>query len=156
MTTIAWDGKYLAADSRETSAGCAMPVAEPKIKKLGDVYVACAGPAEIIEEFEQWVAGGRNPDETPAEPEGDDGFQAFVFEADGRMMSYTDEMKAFPCPAGFAIGSGWKSAMTLMSIGLSAEQAVKTICEKNLDVYTGLPVVVVEPKITQRKRTRKN
>lgn len=152
MTTIAWDGKFLAADSQETTDGIALKCTEPKIRKIGDVFVACAGDSGTIAEFERWVEGGRLEEDTPSLDE-KESFAAFVLEKSGKMVSYEEEMKPFVVPIPYAIGSGWKAALTLMVSGMSSVEAIETICDKRLDVYTSGPVQVVE--IPPRKQKRK-
>lgn len=136
MTTIAWDGKILAADTQTTCA--AYKTNYRKISVINDRYaVAVAGEIQNINIFNDWIKNGldsANP------PKLENSFGAilvdkesgFVYEVDNNGIPYKSENPFI------ARGSGEQAAMALMSIGKSAVEAVEITAD--IDIYTGKPV----------------
>lgn len=133
MTTIAWDGKTLAGDTRSTAGGFAYQTT--KVFKLPDgrLYGAC-GAAEEGEAVLQWlVLGGDKPQVKD--------FCAILIE-DGKCFRLEDKLIKFQVDSPFhAIGSGRDYAMAAMHYGKNAREAVELACV--YDVYTGIPITSV-------------
>ena len=136
MTTIAWDGKTLAADGQVTIGDSGiMTLKRQKIfKKIGIFDVlAFAGSLEPVEEFLEWA---KNPEEG-VPPEGEytvifvvDGVLAFSHMTTPITNSITigkGEIDAWGSGANFAIGA--------MHAGKTAIQAVNIAIK--CDAFTG-------------------
>lgn len=130
MTTIAWDGKTLAADTRNTSGG--MPWVGIKAYRLSDGRLfAGSGSTEDSEAAMHWLENGDN------KPTVKD-FSAILIE-NGECFRLEDKLVKIPVHAPFhACGSGRDYAMAAMHMGKSAREAVEFACL--YDVYTGMPV----------------
>lgn len=132
MTTIAWDGKTLAADSQMTRSGIQYGEVN-KIVKLSDGrYFACCGKSTDTVLVVEWL-NERKPKE---KPEVDDGFAAIIVDTSTGVATelYYDLIEDY-CPPIAAQGSGWHIALTAMTLGKSAVEAVETAIQ--LDVYSG-------------------
>lgn len=131
MTTCAWDGKSLAADSRGTSAGC--PFINTKAYRLKDGRLyAGSGDAQDCTAVRLWLeSGGEKPTVKD--------FVAMVIGADGSIWRYEDKLVPFQINQPFhAIGSGRDYALAAMHMGKTAREAVELACV--YDVYTGPPI----------------
>lgn len=81
MTTVACDGKTLAADSM-TSAGGQLVGYQPKVKRTPDGRVfACCGPSADGIKFARWLCDGGE------EPKLTDDFSAMVLTPEGRCFT---------------------------------------------------------------------
>lgn len=140
MTTIAFDGKMLAADSQAQGDHMIMP----NVKKLhlvnNNAFIAVTGILAVGMQFIDWYQingpykDGHPTCDLPINWEEN----AFYVLLPSGAWKYEN---AFPIPlrAGTANGSGIFIARTAMHLGRDAHEAVKVACE--LDVYTGPPVV---------------
>lgn len=134
MTTIAYDGKTLAADSL---ACCSFKVQQPfnKIHDTGSHLVALAGNYSVSLEWVEWFKSGFE-----GEKDFKDGLQgAFVVDkSTGFLTVYPQEGK-YPSeqPSNYpnAIGSGEQFAMGAMLAGATAIEAIKIA--QRLDKGTG-------------------
>lgn len=138
MTTIAWDGRYLAADTRETWDK-SIPTYTRKIEILSpEIIIAYAGTSYIYKEVKEFLMGQRP--KLPKEAKASEAIlilrgDAFNWTMDGSVRIYTPP---------HAIGSGWKYAWTLMQSGKSAVEAVQLTSE--LDIWTNNVVDVYDTK----------
>lgn len=135
MTTVAWDGKTLAADKQATNNGLRATVT--KIWRVGQLLVGGSGSPDFIGEMLHWIERGR---ELPLFPntqrDKDDWQPILVVEADGTLSVY--ERTPFPLrPEGdfHAMGSGRDFAMAAMHLGCDARRAVEVAIE--LDAGSG-------------------
>src|ERR1043165_7097844 len=113
MTTIAWDGKTLAADSRCTAGGFHYEVS--KICRLSDGRIY-AGSGEITdyEQVKSWLDGKTSKPDTKE-------FQAVIVDLTGQLWRIEDKIAPFKVFSRFpAIGSGRDYAMAAMHYGRSA------------------------------------
>lgn len=140
MTTVAWDGKTLAADSRCTSSGLAYNVT--KVWRLSDGRLfGATGTMSYASAVKDWLNG-----EGP-KPEGVKEFTGIRIRwgADSPVIELCDENLCFyaiePELKQFALGSGRDYALAAMALGKSAAEAVELAAR--FDVYTGLPVVTL-------------
>lgn len=132
MTTIAFDGEHIAADSM--LSGAYVDTAE-KIFKISGGYLMMAGSYSEGLIFKKWCK-----DRTKPKPKLDD-FEAL--EIRGKKVMYYDEgIEPIPLKAPAAIGTGCQFAMGAMLAGATAKEAVK-IASK-LDEATGGRIKVVK------------
>lgn len=140
MTTIAWDGKTLAADKR-TSFGC-MHATVTKVHRMPigpyqGALVAGAGPALLIQEMLRWIATGAEPQTFPAANRNEDKCCCILMVTPEGRLLYFDST---PDPMTienekWAIGSGRDFAMAAMFLGKDAIEAV--VIASALDISTG-------------------
>lgn len=121
MTTIAWDGKTLAADTQWTCA-YVQQHSTPKIHTANGIAWGAAGDAGSALLFDEWMRDGRPDDKKPYFDK--DLFVAIVVE-NGKAFRY--EYALIPIPAGrpAATGSGGEIAMGAMMAGATAQRAVE-------------------------------
>lgn len=139
MTTIAFDGKVLAADTQYTSGDFVSGYAN-KIHNLNDgSYLAMSGQIDYVPVFIAWLNGGDKP-ELPADAQ----FTAAHFK-DGNITEYSSSLNGYPGFTPYACGSGESCALTAMKCGKNAIDAVKVACE--MDIFSGGEVtyVVINP-----------
>ncbi|RRD41626.1 hypothetical protein EII18_08430 [Comamonadaceae bacterium OH3737_COT-264] len=139
MTTIAFDGKTLAADCMGDNAGIKRRVV--KIERFGDALLAMTGAHDSAVELREWFKGGADPKDFPASAR-EDVATLIVFLSDG-IFAYGKS----PIPVQFferkcAFGSGRDYAEAAMFLGCDAAKAVEVAC--HFDVYSGLGVVTLE------------
>lgn len=118
MTTIAWDGRSLAAD-RQSSYHC-NPVAKIEHNAYG--LVGASGDFDLGLAVMVWLAGNGPKPAIPS----DATLTVLHVDHDGKARIYHNAL--VPIPAGlpfFAIGSGRDYAMGAMAMGASAEEAVR-------------------------------
>jgi hypothetical protein len=130
MTTIAWDGKTLAADSRATSNG--MPYKAVKIFRLDDGAIfAGSGDYGQVCSVKDWL-------ECPigkSKPAADD-FAGLYVTTNGEAFRLESSLVMLPLHEPFhAIGSGRDFAMAAMHCGRAAREAVEIAIV--YDVFTG-------------------
>lgn len=136
MTTIAWDGKILAAD-RQTNHGDLRQLTQ-KIAVINGSLVAGAGAVPDILELQEWLRRGANPSEFPS-PQRDDETRthAIVVPPKGPAVLYMGGTIPSPVYGRFwALGSGRDFAMMAMHLGKSALQAV--LLAQKFDTASGL------------------
>lgn len=134
MTTIAWDGKTLAIDSKMCSADIIESITIQKLYLDIGEYKAvafCGGYAEALDVID-WLKAGRKDDF----PKGDSGCVLCV-DGKGSLYSYnfTGKGRRILRKGVYADGSGWLLALGAMDAGATAVEAVKIA--GNRDVYTG-------------------
>lgn len=131
MTTCAWDGQTMAADTRGTAGG--MPLCTTKAFRLKDGRLyAASGDAQDAAQVRNWLdSGGDKPDVKD--------FTAMVIGADGSIWRYENKLVPFQILAKFhAIGSGRDYAMAAMHFGKTAREAVEFAAL--YDIWTGAPI----------------
>lgn len=166
MTTIAYDGKTLAADSQTTTmpSGAIMPGSEKKIHRFGDVRFGCAGSAALCQAFVEEIMGS-SPANFSYSKELLKETYVKVLEEHRKFMSNEKAIDKsqfaviaiydeFPdvvvqiSPSGTtslstpcAIGSGGKYALAGMLMGLNAKKAVKLA--RKMDAFTGGKIITL-------------
>lgn len=133
MTTIAWDGKTLAADSRCTSSG--LPYRVNKCCRLSDgMLFAGAGTMSAYDAVRQWLEN-KGP-----RPEALKDFTGLLIDTDSSIWLMDETANRYEIFASFfAIGSGRDFAIAAMALGKSALEAVELA--SRFDVWTGGPLV---------------
>lgn len=120
MTTIAWDGKTLAADTLVTSNGFRTGY-EAKSWREGRLLLGGAGSRTVSLQFRDWVRGGMKG----ACPLTKDIGNVFVIRPDGLGVMWCDDGPFIVGPEPWALGAGEHVALGAMEMGASARRAVK-------------------------------
>jgi ATP-dependent protease HslVU (ClpYQ) peptidase subunit len=137
MTTVAWDGRTMAADRQLTLGGTALPL--KKIFQCGNDFIGCCGSVQESMLFLSWYKDGRDP---ASKPKLDDGFSAMVIQA-GECMRYENLLMPYLINMPFwASGSGADYALGAMAAGKSAQEAVEIAIR--FDTSSGLGIDVLE------------
>lgn len=136
MTTIATDGKTMAADGYVITATDTIVETEArKITRLKDGrIVGVAGRISDLYTLAKWLNNGMEGERPEFKSE------ALIIGKDGTFYVNTD-LVPVPCTGDFhAIGSGKDHALTAMDIGLFPHEAVKFAMKR--DPFTGGMIVV--------------
>jgi ATP-dependent protease HslVU (ClpYQ) peptidase subunit len=147
VTTVAWDGRTIAAD-RLASYGNA----RRKVRKLfdcGEYVYGCSGDFSEAHPIAEWLTGGAKSSERPVFDE-EKVFGIAVRKADakafvveGKRVSLTEILDDQ-----FATGCGRDFARSAMAFGRTAPQAVAFA--SRFDVFTGLGVDSVRIRPTTK------
>lgn len=142
MTTIAWDGKQLAADTMMTDGD--MRVSVRKLRRLDNgLLVGGAGNAIAIGMFIDWLSIPGDLEAPEFDNDGDESeFVALVIMQDGAVVVY--DKHCFPLDVyepHYAIGSGRCFAMGAMDAGFDAVAAIQSAIKR--DVCTGGDIQVL-------------
>lgn len=126
MTTIAWDGKTLAVDSRMTGGAVIRSENAVKLHRIemsGEpVWLAGCGEMNDILLALEWYREGSRRD---AKPDLSDGFAALILRG-GRAYRVECALIEWDVAAPFAAaGSGVELALGAMAMGATAVEAVK-------------------------------
>jgi hypothetical protein len=141
MTTIAFDGRYIVGDGRCTADGLILGKADRKLFSLNvtldgeptDVLIGTAGSAIAIAAFIRWLSKGGDLFNLE-----EDGFSLFGLNPNpdaanvgvifivrnGPAYLVTEELVPFEVEIPLVAGSGTPYALTAMSLGLNASEAV--------------------------------
>lgn len=133
MTTIAYDGRTLAADRRVSTSNGTRYAPVTKLRRLPDGrLVGCGGSLNDGIQFVDWLLDSARKE---TRPRLDESFRALVIDADGRLLDY--EQSLIPTEEGvpFAIGSGSAYARAAMACGKTAAEAVGVA--ERFDLFTG-------------------
>jgi hypothetical protein len=144
MTTIAWDGKSVAADSRKTFGVFPSPSNYSKLIIKGDIVFACTGCMPLFAPLVDWYLAGAVAKDCPrpAFNEIDNDTVLIIFR-EGRAfrltvsVPYAEEVHA---PIGW--GSGGEYAIGAMRAGADTQRAVEIAIE--CDIQSGGPVEVID------------
>lgn len=152
MTTIAWDGKTLAAD-RMVLYGDAQPRAERKIHNCGRYIYAGTGQYSATFLVMEWLAGGALPEHRPNLGTEDcsgiaiDRQTCKVYQVEGQ------QPVLMPLSAKrFAVGSGREFARAAMELGKTAAEAVRLA--SRLDSGSGFGVDTVSIAARRKKASK--
>lgn len=150
MTTVAYDGRFLAADGRSTIGNLISGKAVKKIFPLTIIangaevqgVLAGAGSFQTLTIVKNHLE--RNDlFESELIPEIDPGsFQGLLVLETGEVYDLEDKLVPLPAEIPVAVGSGTDYAMAAMVVGKSAVAAVEVACE--LDVYSGGKISVFD------------
>jgi hypothetical protein len=147
MTTIAYDGKTLAADRMVSECGSVYRQAG-KIMTIPGGHIVCAGDMDAIYRFVAWVRKGAKG--TP--PNGTD--VGGIMIQNGRLYTVESGMlMEVPPDTKLANGCGWQWAAAAMDFGLDAVEAVAYASTR--DTLTGCGIDAVTITQPRRKPARK-
>lgn len=140
MTTIAFDGKTIAGDSRITYENEIVGDYDTKVSLIdrANYVFGFAGTRSMKNAAERWIMGGCTKDNHPK----DGDWSALVMHVYGNQqcMLYTNTTPyGAYVQAPFAIGSGDKYAVAAMHCGKTAAEAVSIAAK--LDPFTGGEVI---------------
>jgi hypothetical protein len=126
MTTIAWCGRYVAADTQVTyKDGLRSTHSFVKVKVIGGVVYACCGSAPLFQPLIDWYLAGHNPKDVPQDYPGS-ASDLIVFKKDGSCTLFGTNV---PYPMEFeapeAWGSGSPLALVALEMGADARRAVE-------------------------------
>lgn len=134
MTTLAFDGKILAADTRVTTSSGMVFGNTEKIISLDDGrLLAGCGSISVLHAVASWLNGGEKP-----KLEDGESFEGILINAGGSghiAQEITNEMRLYPACIPWASGTGEQFAMTAMRCGKNAAEAVEVAMQ--LDIYSG-------------------
>lgn len=134
MTTIAYDGHSVAADS-QVSRGDSFSHYESKVRRVkGSGLIIGSGECQAVIACVEWLSGGGKPERL-------DGFHGLYIKRDG-VFEINDKPVLDPVLCPMAIGSGWQYALVAMDLGKSAREAVE--CAAGRDLFTGGDIEVVK------------
>lgn len=149
MTTIAWDGATVAADSLVIGPSSIRSTAAQKLRVVGDTVYGMTGAFALFDPLVAWHRAGAVPDQFP-NLYGETDWTLIVIDGGDAVFygptPYPDASKAAPPQAW---GSGWEVAMGALLAGKSAAEAVVIAME--VDLATGGKVRVVYPSDLRRK-----
>lgn len=135
MTTIAFDGTTLAADTKNCVGGMPFPSTKAFRLKDGRLFGG-SGCAEDCVAVKEWLDGGDKP--TVKE------FAALLIEGE-QVYRLEDRLIKIPVEARFhAVGSGRDYAMAAMHLGKTAREAIEIA--SLYDIYTGAPITELRIK----------
>lgn len=130
MTTVATDGRSMAADQLAQDSGGLVVAFRPKIKRLADGrIVGMAGSAYDFEPFCAWLEAGGDPAAVPKLYEKS---ETLVLHPNGEVWTYSDggqPLKDELLPT--AIGSGCELAIGAMEAGATPAEAVAISCKRH-------------------------
>ena len=125
MTTIAYDGKTLAFDSRITEDGHVCGHSDKGIVTK-EFYGAIAGDFVSIPLLRKWVESGRDPKLQPKFKKGTQFLMVLIHRESRSITVYEDSLEPMTMDDKvFSIGSGSAFAYGAMHAGASAKQAVQ-------------------------------
>lgn len=140
MTTIAWDGRILAADRLCSIGGTRVLINKIKALPSGDV-VAWSGRHENGLLLAKWYEDGADPKKFPKCQESEEGWTHLVVLRKDGVCGHYDRQPIFQEPAGnqYAWGTGMDFALVAMHLGKNAIDAIDVTSV--FDINTGLGVV---------------
>lgn len=144
MTTIATDGRTIAADGLRCCGNEPLSTSERKIVVEGGAIYALTGDYAVIRACIEWHKNGANPKEAPPHWDAPDGgWTLIVIEQGPKLVAYRSRLP-YPDPHPFpqAFGSGCDYAVGAMHAGASPRSAIEIA--SRLNVHTGGEIQVVD------------
>jgi hypothetical protein len=141
MTTIAWDGRTVAADSQVAAGGVVVGSAQ-KLRHVGDTVYSLTGSGCLFDPMIKWAEAGLTPEAKPV-AEGDAAETTLLIFRGGRawmvkpVLPYLEELFAPD-----AWGAGAEIAIGALDHGASAEQAVQIAIKRS--IHTGGAVQTID------------
>jgi len=137
MTTIAWTGEEVAADTRGTVGQLVQQSPTIKlIKRKGVIYCLTGDFAQCLAVVD-WLSSGADIEEAPAfidEP----GFDILAIENSVTGNIFSNSYHPYPVEPPVTLGTGHEIALGAIMAGATAYEAVEYACR--LDMNSGLPV----------------
>lgn len=141
MTTIATDGRTIAADGRSCISDRVSGSHVSKLRRLKDGSIlGLAGDLQDIDQVAAWLDSG----EEGKKPKVGNYTDALRLMPDGRLLHYSPALLATPVDVPFAIGSGADFAIGAMDAGMSALRAVEIASQR--DPFTGGKITTMEAR----------
>lgn len=155
MTTIAWKGDIIAADSQLTIGDSVRIISSPKIIQIGpSTVIAVAGDTdETLKAINFFSKEGwqEKLDDTPDKME----LEALLWHG-GKMYLLDGTLYPEPLVVPYhAVGNGWQLALAAMALGKSAEEAVIFTAEHNIYTNNKIQIFDVSKLQAQAKAPRR-
>ena len=145
MTTIAWDGKTLAADKMGDAGGMRITVTKIRRAKDGSL-LGGAGTAAFCLEMFDWIEAGAAPDKLPKNQETDDWSCIIRIMPSGKILRYDKCAVPLVLEDGrTAIGSGRDYAVAAMHLGCDAITAVRVAAVFDPGTGSTMDTLTLEP-----------
>jgi hypothetical protein len=148
VTTIATDGKVIAADTMTTRPGGFREPGHYKKMHVVDApggvrwLVAVAGDMSMVEPLKRWVVDGATAADIPFRDDRHADWHLWVFKPEGLFEAMASAPRLCPCHCPNAIGSGARFAIGAFAMGATPRQAVEVA--SRFDIYTGGEVEVLD------------
>jgi hypothetical protein len=144
MTTIAWDGKFVATDSQKTANNYICSGSSIKLIRRGDIVFAHTGTSCLFEPMIDWYLAGAAPKECPR-PSGENPplVSVIIVFKEGkafRVSSNTPYPEEVFAPDAWGSGGSW--AVGALKAGADARRAVEIATE--CDVNSGGEIQVMD------------
>lgn len=143
MTTIAWDGKTLAADTLITCDGEREGYG-PKIWRFGPLLIAGDGSRALCLAFRSWVVGGLKGACPIGGPERE--ANGLVVMPNGRVVCWGYNGPWDVRLPTYALGSGGRIAQAALHLGKTAEEAVRFAIEHDTGSGGEVTVLSLRPR----------
>lgn len=128
MTTVACDGRTLAADSQWNSGGRLSFGGVPKIQKIDDSWYGAAGEVTLVNQFWAWLKGEGDPPECLAPEQRAVRMAAIELDPEGNIFLWYGTERTPIGDEFTAEGSGSDLAVGAMAAGADAIEAVEIAC----------------------------
>lgn len=149
MTTIAWDGKNIATDSRATKGNNILQGNIVKLHKVEGTFkdenliaIGAAGSLSRLEDIVDWISKGGKPEEMPPGTLNSTDMTSTLVITNKGCWCFEFDKHPFKVPGKYAIGSGSEFAISAMSLGISAMDAVHHAIKH--DCFSGGPVLTLD------------
>ena len=146
MTTIAWDGRSIAADRMYCVGNTPFPGPVPKIRKLvfrgKPAVMGTSGSVEYGTKMMDWLCDGAPPNSPPElSPDNDESCSVLLATLD-TVFLFSNSLTGVPIGKRvWACGSGADYALGAMLAGASAKRAVEIASELDFSTGCGLDVL---------------
>lgn len=138
MTTIAWDGEYLAADTLTTSNGL-FDSRRIKILKINKCLIGGTGIQAMCKEFLDWFRDGADYENLPTLTDSN----GIIIHPDKTITMFSESGHwRIEGEKIYSLGSGYMLALGAMAAGASAKRAVQVAMK--YDLSTGGNVTVLK------------
>ncbi len=142
MTTVAWDGKMLAADRQVTVNNSVVGNMSKVHRREDGALIALCGVAGTAAEFGRWFLAGEEGEAPSLKSATPDNSADILIIRPGKKLEWYDlDGWHYIETDRFAMGSGANLARMAMRCGKSAARAVELAAE--FDIYTGPQVDVL-------------
>ena len=150
MTTVAYDGRSMAADKQMNTGNMKHPHAGSKIQRgtyRGEpALYGGSGTTVFLSAVIDWLIAGESAEHKPDLPGPDDTFTVVVATAAG-VFEYIDSLRPiFLGDIPWAIGSGAEYAFGAMDAGACAKRAVEIACGRDCSSGMGIDVLTLKRK----------
>lgn len=149
MTTIAWDGKTLAADKMGDRSGLRTTLTKIwRWHGTPQIILAGCGRIDHVVALKDWYENGAIPENYPAFQSNDDKGSTLIVVRGALVFVYQATSVPVPIENCFdAWGSGRDFAISGMSLGLTAREAVEHAAKFDTGTGCGVDAFDVEPSV---------
>lgn len=146
MTTIATDGRTVAADGLACFGSEVISTTAQKITVCGGRIYAVSGAGGMVKALVDWIEMGASPSSMPPVSDKSSGFSLLVIGPGPDERFFYSDVCPYPQPVPpvFAFGSGADFALGAMHAGLSPEEAIGMVIRHRLNVHTGGEIQVID------------